>query len=483
MVQSISSLPIGSKVKFGRYQVEAEEPQEITWQVAAINHAGYPDDSVTLITEQIIDLRAFDAREVGNSNADRRNYGNNRYKDSNMRQWLNSKEEDWYTAQHSADAPPTSADTGGYATGYNAKAGFLHYFDTDEIASILPTTLTVARNTVTDGGGSETIIDKIFLLSETEVGLGNENNIQEGAVLELFKVASNRISKLTAQCYANTLSTNKPSTAADKWYWWLRTPYASYSCHVRYVNTSGSLGYNNAYYGSTGLRPALNLTSAISVSDAPDDDGCYTLLPRKAPVISGTDSDLGYKFEGFNVQYTVTDAPENDVVTVVEAVNGKTIKNYVPVLGETNTAAVSSETVYGLPNNEPAILTITATDNDGSTVRAYTFKPWLYSTDHPRVAVQMQQPIKTGHAITEVTMTLDFTMEIEAELTILACNNAFDTEPTWEDITAAVMSKQTAKLQNGAKTASNWGLNVQIALKKENLPGVLAINSFVISYQ
>lgn len=483
MPQPISSLPIGAKVKYGKYQVEAEEPQPIIWLVADFNHKYYPENSVTMVAEKILDLRAFDAKEPSNSSNDRKNYGNNRYRDSNIRAWLNSKEDQWYTNQHSADAPPTNAATNGYGTGYDDKPGFLKHFTASEIADILTTKINVARNSATDGSGSESVEDKVFLLGRDEVGLGNESGSYEGTIMPLFTTdSSSRIVTATDQCVTNSLSTSKPSKGGA-WHWWLRTPYSSNASYVRNVNSDGALNNNTAFYGNYGVRPALNLPSGISVSDTPDDDGCYTTMPRKAPVISGEDSDLGYKLEGFSVQYTVTDAPENDVVTVVEAVNGQTIKNYVPVLGETNTASVSSELIYSLPNNEPTTLTITATDNDGTTVRTYAFTPWLYSTDKPRVAVQMREPIKTDYPITEITMTLDITRQIEAEITILVCNNGFDDNPTWEDITAAVMSKQAAHLQNTVKTAESWGLNVEIAMKKVNLPGILAINNYVISYR
>ena len=52
------------------------------------NHAGYPSNSVTLVTNQIIKMLCFDATEPSNGNSDRCNYGNNRYIYSNLRQWL-----------------------------------------------------------------------------------------------------------------------------------------------------------------------------------------------------------------------------------------------------------------------------------------------------------------------------------------------------------------------------------------------------------
>ena len=89
MVQALSNLTVGSKIKFGTYKVEQSSIEPIIWLIADKNHNGYPANSVTLLTEKIIDLRGFDAKEPSNSNTDRQKYGNNRYLHSNLRQWLN----------------------------------------------------------------------------------------------------------------------------------------------------------------------------------------------------------------------------------------------------------------------------------------------------------------------------------------------------------------------------------------------------------
>lgn len=71
------------------------------------------------MAEKIIDLRAFDAKEPTNSDSERKSYGNNRYKDSNIRQWFNNSEmNNWYVPQHSADAPPNGAGVS-EPTGYD----------------------------------------------------------------------------------------------------------------------------------------------------------------------------------------------------------------------------------------------------------------------------------------------------------------------------------------------------------------------------
>lgn len=251
----ISSLPIGSKIKYGSYK-----GAPIIWRIADFNHPGYPNNSVTLISDVILCEKAFDAKEPSNSDSDRQEYGNNRYAHSNLRQWLNKRGSPWYEAQHSADAPPNSS--GVASNPYDTEPGFLTEFTDDELSVLLETTLTVAKNKVTDGGGSETVVDKIFLASCTEVGFANENQIAEGVQFPIFTDDASRIAQHNG----------------SNDYWWLRTPLASRSRDVRLVGSGGSRASRSAFSGSYGVRPLCNLKSDILVSDTVDSDGCYILV-------------------------------------------------------------------------------------------------------------------------------------------------------------------------------------------------------------
>ncbi len=196
----------------------------IVWLVADKNHTGYPSNSVTLVTNQIIKMLCFDAKESANSNSDRRSYGNNRYIYSNLRQWLNSAAAAgaWYTAQHSADAAPTSGNVWSGYNAYDGLAGFLNAFTADERAALLDTTITVGKSS-TDGGGTETCTDKIFPLSCTEVGLSGDHTC--GSKLAIFSDNSSRIATVTAECVANSNYNSNPAANAA-WYYWLRDAYA-----------------------------------------------------------------------------------------------------------------------------------------------------------------------------------------------------------------------------------------------------------------
>lgn len=281
MSQALSNLAVGSKVKFGSYSVNGETAQPIVWTIVAKNHTGYPDNSVTLHTSEIIDLRCFDAKEPNNSISDRKNSGNNRYSVSNIDQWLNkdTASGEWYSAAHNADhSPDTTAGTGNYNTQYANRPGFLNGFTDDEKAAILSTTIRVVKPSA-DGGSYEDIVRKVFLPSTTEVGLSNENNIAEGAAWGYYTSNTARIGYVTQQCFSNTPSSSKPSSKTTAWNWWLRTPNYSDTHYARPVFSDGSLKNNSFYtasYGANGIRPALNVPTLLNVSDGTDSDGCYT---------------------------------------------------------------------------------------------------------------------------------------------------------------------------------------------------------------
>ena len=320
MSQSISNLAVGAKIEvpvLSAYQ--SRFGAKLVFKIADKNHSGYPANSVTLITEKIIQLMCFDAIEANNSNSDRKQYGNNRYLHSNLLQWLNSNAAAgaWYSAQHSADAPPTNANVYSNYNEYDAWAGFLAMLEPKFVAELLDTTQTVVKNTVTDGGSYETVTSKMFLASTTEVGLANENSIAEGSLLALFSNDASRVAYPTSQCVSNSEYTNANFTTSKGWYWWLRTPYSSNASNVRYVNSGGTLNSYSAYYGNWGVRPLCNLSSSILVSDSTNSDGNYEIIYNSAPTApaSITVPATAYSGQNINVSCAAATDPDGDALT------------------------------------------------------------------------------------------------------------------------------------------------------------------------
>lgn len=363
MSKKLSSLAVGSKV---RDTSSLYNGLPLDGIILGHNHDGAGVTS--FMSEKIITLKCFDAKESGNSDSNRRSYGNNRYKHSNILQWLNSEGTagNWYVAQHSADTPPTNGNVWSNYNEYDQEAGFLTFLS----KGMRDALKTVAKTTVkasVDGGDTESVSAKIHLLSRTEVGLGNENGA-EGSIYEYFSQSNNntrRVAYPTQPCVNKSEYTNSNLKTSNGWYYWLRSPCASYSNLARRVTSDGSLSADGADVGVYGGRPAWFLSSDILVSDSPNSDGYYEIQWNAAPVISTPSTALGDKNKAFNVGFTVTDA-DGDSCSAAAAIDGTKIQTWDNVvLGQVNSIAITSARLSALTVGAHKI-TITATDSAGN---------------------------------------------------------------------------------------------------------------------
>ena len=571
MAQALSNLPIGAKVKFGKYSVNGETAQSIIWLVVAKNHSStpaYPTNSVTLLTEKIIDLRAIDAQEPNNPDSGRVQGGNNRYSLSNIDQWLNKDAAAgaWYSAQHSADHEPTSSAMMFTSSSYSTRPAFLNAFSDSEKNAILNTTIRVAKASV-DGGGYEDVSRKVFLASATEVGISTGSGINEGAKWSYFGTNTRKVS-LTSQAFSYANATSKPSNVSDVWLWWLRTPDSATAYYGRSVNKSGEATLTAVCHGTQGIRPALNLLSTLMVSDATDSDGCYTAIPNSAPsspasiavpttiyggksnaiswssatdvdgdavtyylecstnggayvqiysgtsatyahlvpfgttsvayrvkatdpqgassayttsatktvvnnnapVISGTDSNLGVKSSGFTGTYTITDA-NNNAVTVTESIDGVQIRAIVATLGQAITYGITGNTWLALPNGSHT-LTIRATDGIDSAVRTYTFTKLVDG-----FAIQNATPWTTTTRPSRIMLVITRNIPSGAKFKVEVCNNGLQGSPTWEDCTAAVESGLVHVFSNQSNSAASWGVIVRVTVARNGATGACYVSA------
>lgn len=563
MAQKLSNLPVGAKVKDNLSKYNGKP---IIWKIADKNHSGYPSNSVTLISDKIISIKSFDGKESRNSNSDRQNYGNNYYKHSNLLQWLNSDKNSWYTAQHGADAPPTSGNT--TYNPYDSEPGFLYNFSKNFKESMLETSLKTVRHSL-DGGGSENVVSKMFLASSTEVGLANENGIAEGSKFPIFDSDTSRKAYLTQEA----VNKNNYSSAntSSSWYWWLRTPYMSGSYSVRLVDSGGSLHWYVAHGGGCGVRPLCNLQSGILVSNNTDSDGAYTIewnqppttptgitvptkvqagktveitwgsstdpegnsvgytLERKVdersydriykginrsyqdtitkgwqkvsyrvkaydnyglesgyatsngrtvnnnedPVInSNSSSSLGTKSEAFSLAYSVTDPDAGQSLTVKEYLNGIEKRSFTATSGTNYNFNISSAEWLEILNGEQTIKII-ATDSEGG----QSEKEFKFSKNETEILFELKNPLDSDAMVTKALLTLIGKLPSGAVSKIEICNNGYDKNPTWEDVTLKVEKGSKIFLSNKTKTASKWGVNIRVSVKRNGAEGECYISS------
>ena len=256
------NLTLGSTFLFGKHQVNSETPWDIEWEIVH-----QEDDYQIAQTVQLIDVRMFDGEEASNRDTYRQKYGNNNWKLSNIRQWLNSDATagTWYSAQHSADAPPTDANGySSYPTGYDDRSGFLYNFTAAQKSAMMNFDLTLKIPTV-DGSGSHVVSQKVFLPTMTQMGFGANEGVSEGTVFNKYNDVEDsvRIKTMCPTTVANIEGRHNLCNSDTAWEWWLSScapsAFNNASSYVQMVSSSGTRSSSFAYYGYYAISPCICL--------------------------------------------------------------------------------------------------------------------------------------------------------------------------------------------------------------------------------
>ena len=418
-------------------------------------------DRVGLVTERIISLKCFDAKEPSNSNSDRRSYGNNRAAVANLLQWLNSAAGagQWYSAQHSADAPPNNANVWSNYNEYEAEAGFLNGFEQDFRDALLNDTITVAKSS-TDGG----VRPALFLAPDTLV---SDTTDTDGAYIIQWNQPPTTPSSIShgtpragQSLTITTGGSTDPEGDAISYVWERRVDSGAYTQIG--ITTAKSI-VDTVPSSGTNYQVRVKAVDANGAESAYRTGNATPISYNTDPVISGSDQNLGAKTDPFTYDYTVTDGEaSSQTLTVTESVtNGTetiTLRTYTATSGTQNTADLSGVWLRLLAGTH--VLKIYVTDGaGGSATRLITF-----SRTVTRIAAS--RAIATDAKVEKVFLSLyPADHPADATLHVEVTNNPFDDSPAWEDITSKV-GKFVHTFTNTTVVSSSYGLAYRFYMTK-----------------
>ena len=334
---------------------------------------------------------------------------------------------------------------------------FLKLFDSNIQGAIKQVKLPYRKNGGSGGTtqqGANGLPCKIFLLSAPEVHYEHSYiDSGEGAVLSYFAscVTNNADSKRVA--YLN-------GSAA---YWWLRSPGTSFTNYVWSVLSSGGYYYGGAS-DSGGIRPALVLPSTLLVSD----DG--TVSTNTPPTITSTSGasgvNLGSKTAAFSFKYTPNDA-DGDKLTVTEKLDGVVKKTRTNVTSGTQLTFECASTAAEFQKILNGTHTITIEVGDGKA--SATFTATFTKAVH-KATITLKTPLAVSGDITAAVMSVVGQIPAGAVYKVEATNNAKDTSPVWQDVTAEAKSGANIVFKN--KTAVNGAaFNFRITVERGTSAG------------
>lgn len=204
---------------------------------------------------------------------------------------------------------------------------------------------------------------------------------------------------------------------------------------------------------------------------------CFVVL-NSAPLISGSDEDLGEKSASFTVNYFVDDTDTGDTLTIIEKVDATTIRT-INNAARNQTYMLDLSSVWSSLSLGSHTITIIVDDGKGGTAtRTYTFT----KTDD-RIKFTLKNPIETSIAAKKIVVSGVVTVPSGATLSVKACNNGFDPNPTWEDITQKFLNREAHKFANTSKTAEKWGINLEFEILKGTATEQIVVNGFGFSFE
>lgn len=272
-----TNIDIGDYIEFGNY---LNEP--IVWRV--INK---DENGIMLFSDKILCFKAFDARgdedefEGNFSEFTRWGSGSNYWALSNLREWLNSNEEDVSYTRN----PPTERNTRD-GNPYVYERGFLTNFNKDEldiIEEVTHKTLLSEEDIYLADGGMEPvsyyedlnfdsnnydnsyyqyITDKVFLLSIKEL---KEYVYDRG--WDYRAISTPEAIEESEGQHLDPIPYDYSHRPSDKYAaYWLRTPSYVYSYNTYMVEYSGGIYTVPAFAGEYGVRPSLYIKENVKVA-------------------------------------------------------------------------------------------------------------------------------------------------------------------------------------------------------------------------
>lgn len=236
-------VPTGGQVKVGwNYNTQVTANKVTTYASVGATDILESVDIVSGATGTAMPALSTTAVTSNTNCVHRMRYGSNNWKQSGMRQWLNSDgaANTWWKAQTVFDRP-TNASSAGFLNGMDA-----------EFLAVIGEVRKDTKQSISDNYGINNNKEKFFLLSRPEAYMGIERSTDgsEGTVYSFYKDYSD----LTAPGTGKDNNRIKYRSGGAT-YWWLRSPIAGDGSNVRYVYPDGCLNVSYAS-GSYGVAPA-----------------------------------------------------------------------------------------------------------------------------------------------------------------------------------------------------------------------------------
>lgn len=311
-VESVGvNLEVGQYIKYGRYKPQGykgnSEDSVITWLVVNVDQN---KQRATLLAKEVLDMKPFDCAESGEFDKlidgqmyhreQKQSYsfdemiqfrGNNDWKNSNIRTWLNSSE----AKVRYSDQAPVNKGTDTHSNGYDKQPGFLYDFSEEEISILCKVRNVTASNVLNAENDKQPVFDfeSGYITDDFDFSSYACNTTEDKVYLLSVDEVIKYLYQQGLPIYANPTQAAIDSGINDYYttglaygvttsIWALRTPNGADShrvlCVERGISGTKDFVTHYASAGGLGIRPAVTISYAkLSIDGDGSEDNPYTI--------------------------------------------------------------------------------------------------------------------------------------------------------------------------------------------------------------
>lgn len=180
-----------------------------------------------------------------------------------------------------------------------------------------------------------------------------------------------------------------------------------------------------------------------------------------APIINDQDKNLGLVDRTVKQSYRVHDE-ENDSINIIESLDDIKLKSFKAESSKEYEISIPTSTWITLKNGQHK-LTVNATDSNNAT----SIRTYIFEKKETKINLSLKNVLKIDDRANKILITPVWKNIDLANVKVEVCNNALDTNPTWEECTKEVMSNKHYAFNNKNKTADKWGINIRFNIEKK----------------
>lgn len=271
---------------------------------------------------------------------------------------------------------------------------------------------------------------------------------------------------------SNTVRSGKPITVS-----WARSTdpdnnFDHYELERRYGDGEWTTVYSGtgrtytetAQYGEESVQFRVRAVDYYDLTSEYVAATALTIWSNEPPTVTVDTESLGtFQMTGPTVGFKFRD-PDATAIAIRITVDGVQYRNFTRTAATTDTSenfTFTAEEWLKIQNGEHTIRFVVTDDHGETSTATATFTKAVTQIQFCRMS-----PVQATEQPTEIIVRVNGEIPEGAVLTVEVCNNAFDSSPTWEDMTEEVEDEDIYTFTNSTKTAELWGVDYRITVAR-----------------